>query len=317
MGELRELDTHLQSCDYALVPCSNECKVTESTEVRKLMAKDLAHHLAQECPRRKQQCHICSQAVEFEKMNGHQNKCPRVRISCPNEQCSDKFLRSDLESHLSLCEFESISCKYAKVGCVERPLRKDIKKHEEDDLLHFRVTTEKVLDLTAKMTELADKEKKTFKLMTELVDKEKKTSIFKLSGFQKLKRENHSFHTPSFYTSPTWYKMSVEVDANGWGDGKGTHVSVFFHLMPGDNDDSLAWPAVTIELLNQLEDKNHFCDQIEVIVPLQIMGKSKLISHTDLEYQPDKNCQYLKDDTLFFRVSVQVPDYKPWLECTK
>ena len=280
------------------------------------MAKDLAHHLAQECPRRKQQCHICSQAVEFEKMNGHQNKCPRVRISCPNEQCSDKFLRSDLESHLSLCEFESISCKYAKVGCVERSLRKNIKKHEEGDQLHLRVTTEKVLDLTAKMTEL--------------VDKETKTSIFKLSGFQKLKRENRDFYTPSFYTSPTGYNMDVGVAANGWGDCECTHISVFFHLRPGDNDDSLTWPfngAVTIELLNQLEDKNHFCDQINtadngavLIEAMSVargsMGKSKFISHTDLEYQPDKNCQYLKDDTLFFRVSVQVPDNKPWLECT-
>ena len=33
-----------------------------------------------------------------------------------------------------------------------------------------------------------------------------------------------------------------------------------------------------------------------------------------LGYQPDNKCQYLKDDTLVFRVSTEASDYKPWLE---
>ena len=52
----------------------------------------------------------------------------------------------------------------------------------------------------------------------------------------------------------------VHVDANGWGDGEGTHVSVYAYLMRGENDDHLPWPftgTVTFELLNQLEDDNH------------------------------------------------------------
>ena len=54
--------------------------------------------------------------------------------------------------------------------------------------------------------------------------------------------------------------MCATVDANGKGDGEGTHVSVFVYLMKGDNDDSLTWPftgTVTFELLNQMVDKNH------------------------------------------------------------
>ena len=117
--------------------------------------------------------------------------------------------------------------------------------------------------------------------------------------------------------------------ANG-DDGEGTHVSVYASLMKGDNDDSLSWPftgTVTFELLNQLEDKNH--QKWTTTFPAdnessqrvvdgergEGYGCPEFISHTDLAHKPRKNTQYLKDDTLIFRVSAEAPDYKPWLEC--
>ena len=47
-------------------------------------------------------------------------------------------------------------------------------------------------------------------------------------------------------------------------------------------------------------------------------GRHHLIPHSQLGRDPVKNTQYLKDDTLYFRVSVDIPDYKPWLhvQCT-
>uniref|UniRef100_A0A1X7T5K6 RING-type domain-containing protein n=2 Tax=Amphimedon queenslandica TaxID=400682 RepID=A0A1X7T5K6_AMPQE len=56
------------------------------------------------------------------------------------------------------------------------------------------------------------------------------------------------------------YKMMLCVYANGHGRGKGTHMSCYTVLVPGEYDDELGWPfegEVTVELLNQLEDKNH------------------------------------------------------------
>ncbi len=99
--------------------------------------------------------------------------------------------------------------------------------------------------------------------------------------------------------------------------------------MKGDNDDSLSWPftgTVTVELLNQLEDKNHYKEtttfRADKVESQRVVGSERgggygrphFISHSDLDYNASKNTQYLKDDTLVFRVSVQVPDYKPWLE---
>ena len=155
---------------------------------------------------------------------------------------------------------------------------------------------------------------------------------FELSEFSTLKADKEEFHT-LFYTSSRGYKMCVNVHANGYGAGKDTHVSVYASLMKGDNDHFLTWPftgTVTLELLNQLEDKNHH----KVCVRFQAdgahsrrvvgrgrergeeWGVAKFVSHADLTYNRRNNCRYLKDDKLFFRVSVQVPDYKPWLECT-
>ena len=54
--------------------------------------------------------------------------------------------------------------------------------------------------------------------------------------------------------------MCLNIDANGWAEGKCTHVSVCVALMQGKFDYSLKWPFrgdITIQLLNQ-EDKGHY-----------------------------------------------------------
>ena len=147
---------------------------------------------------------------------------------------------------------------------------------------------------------------------------------FKLTNFQKCKDKDEEFHSLPFYTSQNGYKMCLEIHPNGNGEywPKHTHISVFACLMKGDNDDSLTWPftgKVTFELLNQLEDENHHsmtarfvnCETIGDRVTHDGVGTGGgiggFISHTDLDYQPDKNRQYLKDDQLIFRVSVQAP----------
>ncbi len=221
-----------------------------------------------------------------------------------------------MKAHRSRCEYEPVPCKYAKVGCEERPLRKDVKKHEEDVQLHFQVTSNKVLEL-AEMNSHVLKSTCTV------------PRTIRLTNYLKHKSDKDEFYSPPFYTSYNGYKMCLRVDANGNGDGKDTHVSAFAYLMKGDNDDSLSWPftgTVTFELLNQLENDNHHKNTTsfpaDAVASQKVVdddrgrgyGYSKYISHTDLDYNADKNTQYLKDNTLVFRVSVQVPDYKPWLE---
>ncbi len=318
VGDLGSLDAHLQSCDYALLPCTNQCKKTLSNDqIVKILKKKLEDHLTNDCPRRQYKCPHCQETGEHqERTTTHLETCPKVEVPCPNDGCKDKIPRCDVKAHRSRCEYEPVSCKYTEVGCEVRLLRKDLKKHEEDAQLHLRVTTEAVLELK--------------KMNSHLL---KSTSIvpraIRLTNYLKHKTEKDQFYSPPFYTSYTGYKMCLRVDANGNGAGVGTHVSVFACLIKGDNDDSLSWPftgTVTIELLNQLEDKKHH--KRTTTFPAnnkasrRVVGSERgggygwpeFISHTDLDYNANKNTRYLKDDTLVFRVSVQVPDYKPWLE---
>ena len=157
---------------------------------------------------------------------------------------------------------------------------------------------------------------------------------FKLTNFQKHKNDNKVYFSPSFHTSDTAYKMCVSVRANGPGGGEGSHVSVFNYVMKGDDDDFLTWPftgEITVEVLNQLEDSNHHArtaifpadkDVSKRVVDGERApigwGWAYFISHAELDYQPDKNCQYLLNDTLVFRVSTEKcgGHQRPWLACS-
>ena len=319
-GELRSLVEHIDNCEYTMVDCPNGC------EVEQLVKKDLDVHLESECLKRDYECPYCEEEGVYDEMiTTHLEECPYVEIECPNLGCEKEIPRCEISIHQFYCDYEPVSCKYAEVGCEEKLLRKDIKKHEEDVQLHFQMTLEKVLELNKLVVKLDSQLQAKNQQITILAMKIHNSFKFKVRRFQ-FRRE---FQSPSFYSSHDGYKMCVKMSKKDSGDG--THVSVYTYLLKGDNDNYLTWPftgTITIELLNQLEDKNHH----KMIVPFKAehvaskrvvdgetaphgRGRSKFISHTDLDYQPDKNCQYLKDDRLVFRVSIQVPDNKPWLEC--
>ena len=147
-----------------------------------------------------------------------------------------------------------------------------------------------------------------------------KSLTFKLTGFEKLKKSNSVFRSPSFYTSPEGYHLEVVVYANGFGDGKGTHVSVYLRALKGEHDDTLKWPfteAVTFQVLNQLKDGNHhsLSTQSNSLNVGYTWGYCKYISHSKLDHDTSNNTEYLKNDTLYFRVLLKLSDHKPWLEC--
>ncbi len=117
------------------------------------------------------------------------------------------------------------------------------------------------------------------------------------------------------------------------GIGKRTTLifSVFVCQTGGEHDDNLVWPfnrTITVELLNQLEDRKNKKTELELTVnkssnavkrPPQGgrntgYGFGRFIPHTDLAYTSSNNCQYLKDDCLYFRVTkVETNTIKPWL----
>jgi len=145
---------------------------------------------------------------------------------------------------------------------------------------------------------------------------------FAMRDFKQLKMSSTCWLSPSFYTHFQGYRMCIGVYANGYwyGNGKGTHVSLYVHIMQGNYDTFLKWPFcgdVTVQLLNQLEDKEHitetfpYTDTVPGHFAGKVVGREKarglgnhtFIAHGKLAYNCEKNCQYLKDDRLHFRVT--------------
>ncbi len=148
--------------------------------------------------------------------------------------------------------------------------------------------------------------------------------IFKVTGYSARKATPYDYFSDSFYTSPGGFNMWIRIYPNGYDTGTGTHISVLAKLLEGSYDASLSWPflgTVTFTLLNELSDENHHTKTLKFNKKTDRnigdgRGYPRFISQSALSHDPEKNTQYLKNDTLYFRVSVQVKDSKPWLTCT-
>ena len=210
-----------------------------------------------------------------------------------------------------------VPCKYSTIGCIEVVARKDLEEHEKDSQRHLQLAVDTVHQLQSKVGNMQAQSREM-------------PVLYKFTSFNQHKTLRDAVYSPAFYTSPKGYKMCIRVYANGCGEGANTSVSVFAYLMKGENDDYLPWPftgTVTVELLNQLEDKNHHSipinfvsgkDTSQRVVDEEISstgwGTPSYITHSDLGHNTAKNCQYLKDNRLHFRISVDAANSStPWL----
>ena len=309
MGTIKDIDTHLNSCTYQLVPCTNGCG-------EKIRRSILETHLTDNCPKRIVNCQYCNRKGRYQLItsSSHLDECPDLPIQCSNEGCNEKIPRHSLASHNETCPRAIIPCEYNTVGCDKKMKREEQEKHNKEAInQHLDIAMKKIDALQVLLP---------------------KNHVLRLNKYTEKKEEEKGWYSSGFYTSPGGYKMSLRVDPNGNGEGKGTYVSCFICLMAGEYDDTLEWPfqgVVTIELLNQLEDKNHkkytipFNESTSDGSKQRVRGRStggqgymQFISHEELEYNPVTNCQYLKDDSLYFRISVKVTSItKPWLTSAK
>ena len=312
------MDDHCNTCGYVKLRCPNDCVFDEATQ---FFRKDLQKHLKEECPYRQYSCPHCQETGEYQDITeDHIDDCPKMIIECSNApHCKAKFPRETKHTHLSTCQYQVVACKYSEFGCKTMQFRKDIHGHENNDKAHLHIAMSTVLAL-----------KKQCTVNTQLHQRGL-TSIFNMP-FKEKKENNCEFLNDPFYTHPGGYKMVISIDANGYGDNKGTHVSVFAYLMRGEYDDQLEFPfkgTIKFELLNQLEDKNHHCRSYthdgRLATSKRVINRERsrrasgvpaFIPHENLGHNATKNCQYLQDDHLVFRISVDVPSYKPWLQCT-
>ena len=153
----------------------------------------------------------------------------------------------------------------------------------------------------------------------------------RLENYSKLRRKSEKWKSDPFYTSPpsNGYSFLLAVHANGKRVFSGKCISVYTHLLKGDNDGSLSFPfrgIITIQLVNQREDKNHVeasirytkafdpkgrhGNRVTGFSPLSFAGLYEngagfddFVEQKDLELNKSSNIQFLTDnDELVFRI---------------
>lgn len=304
-GIVGTFDEHMATCKLSLVPCPKECQ-DDSNEVKRFMRKDLPQHLQRSCPNRDYECEHCGKRGTYTDITQvHDEVCEKKVLPCPNAECTLTVQRRGIKRHLDSCDHTQIPCKYRKLGC-DVTMKRSAVSHEDEDKLHLHMALDKIAIMEENMGKIF------------LTEEEELT--FELTGYQNKKDMDEEF-TSSFYTSPKGYHMVLNVYAYGCGDGAGTHVSVYARILKGKYDDVLEWPfegSITCTLLNQLRDGNHltmkirFTDEDNGLVGSG-WGFAKSFAHSTLDYDYYFSTQYLKDDTLYFRVSAKVKNHKPWL----
>ena len=152
--------------------------------------------------------------------------------------------------------------------------------------------------------------------------------ILKWPGYEAIKRiakdakegKRDFYYMRPFYTHLGGYRMQLRVYPNGIDKGKNTHMSVYCHLVPGKNDDSLKWPlkgTVSVSILNQVEDSEHFVKKLwssHDVVPDAVAkkpvdvrnekgwGYPQFVRLSEIEdFSATK--QYLMNDALFFGIN--------------
>ena len=292
---------------------------------------DVGDHEAARCEFLPKPCPYCDfTTIQKEELQEHLKTCDSHTFQCPNG-CGAAPSRKGLDQHLKECPEQLVQCKFSMLGCDAVLPRKAIELHVATSAEHStEFLLQHVMKLTYLVSQLCAKsgvsnplEQKMW-LMNKVLRQEPPW-VVKMTGFQKRKMENEDWYSDPVYSHFGGYKICLNVETNEIVDGSGTHVSMFICLMRGYNDDNLKWPfkgTIKVSLLNQLEDRRHLTREVWSLdddVPEKASGRvtegeravgiwgQEFISHQDLSYSHVNNCQYLKDDILFFRVDCFEP----------
>ena len=324
VGELGNLNRHLSQnsvkgeCQFVAVACPYSCGDG-------FQRRQLEGHKVNDCPNRPFTCRYCNHNDTYIKITDeHWPICKQYPLECPNKCAENTIERQHLPKHLEeTCPLQVIKCEFSYAGCEVECQRQHMQTHLDENVkVHLNKVSCKLQSTTEQL------QKQIVALMSALtqvaLDVQKPlTPVFVtppdmvMTDFEEHRKAADIWFSPPFYSHIGGYKMCLRVYANGCGNGKGTHVSVFVHLMRGEYDDQLKWPFrgdITIQLLNQRRDGGHR----ELTLPVddktgdeyagRVVGQERttsgwgwnqFIAHNELSTE-DK--EYLKNDCLKFRI---------------
>ena len=320
-GELRELDKHINSnpsqekqldgCQFVQLHCLH------CTENFQRSIIDI--HQNQHCPKRPFSCEYCK---EFESnyqdiTANHWSVCGYYLVECPNK-CGKTLYRNILKNHTANeCPLTVVNCDFQRAGCDVRLPRNKMPAHLNESMVtHISLSYKQVLRLEKENKELRQEVAQlTHDLQLQKIYTPYCPATITMTDFEQYQKNNNDWFSTPFYSHLKGYKLCICVIPNGLGDGEGTHVSVFMHLMGGEYDRLLKWPfqgRFTIQLLSEDEEHSscattvqfdanaiakHVCDRIYLGQKEECgWGTHAFLSHSDLH-------KYLNNDSLIFHIA--------------
>ena len=148
------------------------------------------------------------------------------------------------------------------------------------------------------------------------------TFTWKITGFgyilAQAKKYQARIESKPFYIFG--YKLKLYMNPDGYGDGAGTHISVFIVVMKGGNDPILSWPfnlKVMFKLIDQQEKPTY-----RVNIAMSFTGypenkecfgrpvKDENTGHgfpTFVSHDKLRERRYIVDDMIFIQVELATP----------
>ena len=268
------------------------------------------------CPNKSLGCEWVGELSRLDRhLNDAESGCqyPEVPVACEfsHAGCRAKLPRQLLQAHLS----ENVEGHLSRVAeCLQHCQQQNDQQQQMIVKLQNTVTRQQQ-QIGQQQQQLGQQQRQIEHLVSALCRVHMTTSDIVVTDFKQHKRADDNWYSPPFYSHIGGYKMCLRVNANGYGDSTGTHVSVYVHLMGGEHDDWLQWPFcgnITVQLVDQKRDEKCW----EAMVPFDRsnasagrvagreraptgVGFQKFIAHDQLSSKED---EFLKNDCLRFRI---------------
>jgi len=333
-GELGRLEHHLDmkggDCEFVEVECEFSCLGCTV----KLPRKDLPQHYNSNTHNHLLLSLRTTSRLESRLQEQHQQQDEAMRAIWRSLQQKEQQIQ-ERDSQILAIE-QQLEEKDSRILAIEQQVNEVMTKlYEKDEKLirleeKLVVMEGKQILQQSKVTDTPGKLQQnvthTSSMTTVAWDHTKiviPTPVITMTRVEEHKWIDDDWYSAPFYTHVCGYKMCIRVKPAGHGSGKGTHLSVFIHLMCGEYDEFLQWPfhgEVTFQLLNQRKDGWHVQKSMQMIdskACIRVVNRRAnvlgfgfecFMVNTKLGYNRITGTEYLKNDTLKFRVlSVVLP----------
>jgi len=252
-----EMDMHRDVCDLQQVMCPNKCGIV-------IQRQYLADHIQSKCKHREIACQYCFKTDKCVVIEGqHKEKCHRYPLPCPNQCETQHIPREEVEEHRKMCPLEPVPCDYHSMGCQVSIIRKDHKKHIEEE-------TEKHLHLVMSQLVITQKD---------LVHAQEEIANTKQSLAQTAKELTNSKQKLS----------DIETQLTGIPSKLHLFESVMIRLSKRPISDNSAWSTWWLPLKTNMVDTGYQTCPVVIKMPGFTKRKAnKEIWHSDPFYTHDK-----------------------------